>query len=139
MSTQINDVNEAINAAKKIRLPMWSKLCILVGAFLAYFLFDHFGRTDLGLPILNFIFVVCFIIFVKWKLRRHAWFWITMTIVAALHVPLFLFVPWTRAWVPALVITAIDTADFCLMLWILSVVEKFMEEQKPSENEPRSL
>ena len=29
----------------------------------------------------------------KWKLRRHAWFWGTMAILAALHVPLILFVP----------------------------------------------
>jgi hypothetical protein len=48
----------------------------------------------------------------KSKLRRQAWFWIAMTVSAALHVPLILFVPWTARWVPALAITVGATADF---------------------------
>jgi hypothetical protein len=50
-----------------------------------------------------------------------------MTILAALHVPLILFVPWTTKWVPALLIIPIGFADLYVMLWVLSVVGKFME------------
>jgi hypothetical protein len=56
-----------------------------------------------------------------------------MTIVAALHVPLMLFVPWTSKWVPALAIAAIDSADLIVMLAILSVVGKYMEGPKTAE------
>jgi hypothetical protein len=56
-----------------------------------------------------------------------------MTILAALHVPLILFVPWTTKWVPAIAIAAIDSADLIAMLAILSVVGKFMEEPETSE------
>jgi len=69
----------------------------------------------------------------KWRLRRHAWFWITMTVIVALHVPLILFVPWGTRWVPALAIAAIDSLDFCLILWILAVVGKFIEGPRTSE------
>ena len=74
-----------------------------------------------------------FAIAVKWRLRRRAWFWITITILAALHVPLILFVPWTPKWVPAIAIAAIDSADLIAMLAILSVVGKLVEGPNTSE------
>ena len=77
--------------------------------------------------------MLAFAIAVKWKLRRYVWFWGTMTILAALHVPLVLFVPWTTKWVPALAIAAIDSADLIVMLAILSFVGKFMEGSNAPE------
>jgi hypothetical protein len=127
------DVNEGIQAAKKIRLPKWALLCIGLVAFLLYFVFYYFGRLDLDLPILNFIAVICFILFVKRKLRRYAWFWITMVAIVAAHVPLFMFVPWTTRWIPALMIAVIDSADFCLMLWVISAVGNFMKGSEAAE------
>jgi hypothetical protein len=35
-----------------------------------------------------------FAIAAKWKLEGQVWFWIT--ILAALHVPVILFIPWTQ-------------------------------------------
>jgi len=74
-----------------------------------------------------------FAIALKWKLKRHAWFWGTMAILAALHVPLILFVPWTTKWVPAIAIAAIGSADICVILAVLAVVKKFMEGSKTAE------
>jgi hypothetical protein len=82
---------------------------------------------------MNCVGMLVFAVAVKWKLRRHAWFWGTMALLAALHVPLILFVPWTTKWVPALAIAAIDSADFCVILAILSVVGKFMGGPEASE------
>ena len=90
------------------------------------FLFALYGRLELAMPLMIIIGVLGLVILVKWKLRRHAWFWIAITVIAALHVPLILFVPWTTRWVPALAITVIASADFCLILWILLVVGKLV-------------
>jgi hypothetical protein len=128
-----NDIKNDIKAAKKIWLPWQGVLCGIIGSTLSAWLFDHFGRLNLALPTLNCIAVLGFAIAIKWKLRRHAWFWITMTILAALHVPLILFVPWTTKWVPAIAIAVIVSADICVMLAILSVVGKFMKRPKTSE------
>lgn len=49
-----------------------------------------------------------------------------MILVAGLHVPLLLLVPWTTKWIPALAIGAIDSADLCLIVWALAVAEQFM-------------
>jgi hypothetical protein len=53
-----------------------------------------------------------------------------MTVIAALHVPLILFVPWTTKWIPAIVIIPIGPADLYAMLAILSVVGKLTESPK---------
>ncbi len=98
-----------------------------------YSLFDHFGRLNIALPTLNCIAVLGFAIAVKWKLSSHVWFWILMTILAALHVPLILFVPWTTKWVPAIAIAVIDSADLIVMLAIIVAAGKFMEAPKTAE------
>jgi len=122
-----NDVKGEIREAKKIRLPWWGVLLVIIGSLPIYWLFNHFGRLNIALPTLNGIGMLAFAIAVKWKLRRRAWFWITMAVIAALHVPLVLFVPWTTRWVPALAIAAIDSADLIVILTILSVVGKLVE------------
>ena len=128
-----NDIKGDIKAARKIRLPWWGVLCLIVGGLPVIWLFDHFGEFNLFLLTFNCVAVLVFAIAVKRKLRRHTWFWGMMTILAALHVPLILFVPWTTKWVPATAIAAIDSADLIVMLTILSVVGKFMEGSKTAE------
>jgi hypothetical protein len=128
-----NDVRGEIKGAKKLRMPGWAVVCVIIVSFTCAQLFEHFGKLDLVLPILNNIGVLGFMIVFKRKLWRHAWFWGTMATIAALHVPLTLSVHWTTRWVPALVIAVIDSLDFCLILWILAVVGKFMGEQKTPE------
>ncbi|HEY1308317.1 MAG TPA: hypothetical protein VGF24_32435 [Vicinamibacterales bacterium] len=92
-----HDIKRDIKAARKIRLPWSLLLCGIVAACLSAWLFDQFGHLNLTLPTLNCIGVLGFAIAVKWKLRQRAWFWGTMTILAALHVPLILIVPWLLA------------------------------------------
>lgn len=128
-----NDIKNDIKAARKIRLPWWGILCLIAGGLPVIWLFDHFGEFNLFLPTFNCVAVLGFAIAVKRNLRRHAWFWGTMAILAAFHVPLVLFVPWTTKWAPALVIAAIDSADLIVMLTILSVVGKFMEGSNAPE------
>jgi hypothetical protein len=118
-----NDVRDEIKAAKKLRMPGWAMVCTIAVSFLCAQIFRRFGKLDLVLPILNSIGVLGFVIALKRKLWLRASFWGTMTVIAALHVPLIVFVPWGTKWVPALAIAAIDSADFCLILWILAVVE----------------
>jgi hypothetical protein len=129
----VNDVRSDIKAAKKLRLPWWGVLCGIVGSFLCAWLFDSLGKLELVLPALNSIAVLGFMLVLKRKLWPYAWLWSTMSVLAALHVPLVLFVPWTTRWVPALEIAVIDSADFCLILWILVVVGKLVGGPKASE------
>ena len=90
----VDDVRGEIKTAKKLRLPWWGVLCVVIGSYLCAELFDKFGKLDLVVPILNTIVVLGFMLALKRKLWRYAWFWVTMLVIALLHVPLILFVPW---------------------------------------------
>ena len=118
---------------RKMRLPWWGMLGIILGGLPVLILFDHFGKFNLARPTLTSAVIVVIAIALRWKLRGHLWFWITMIVLAALHVPLLLLVPWTTRWVPAFVIIPIGMADLYLMLLVLSVVGKLMEGPKASE------
>lgn len=122
-----DDIKADIRAVRKIRLPWWNLLGIGIATLLVAWLLDHLGRFELVRPIVNSALVLGFAVAVKRNLRRRLWFWNTMAILAVLHVPLILFFPWSRLWVPAIMIAAIDTADLIVMLAIISVVGKFME------------
>jgi hypothetical protein len=110
---------------RKMRLPWWGVLCVILGALAVLILFDHFGQLALARPTMISAAMVVIAIAMRWRLKRHVWFWVTMIVFAALHVPLILFVPWTTKWVPALAIVPIGIADLFIMLWVLSVVGKF--------------
>jgi hypothetical protein len=116
---------------RKMRLSWRGGLCVFFGTVLGALPFIYFGRFDLARPSLISIGMVTLSIAMRWKLRHHVWFWITMISLAVLHLPLILFLPWTTRWIPAVVIAPIGVADLYAMLWVISAVGKFMERQKP--------
>lgn len=123
----IRDIADDIRSAKKIWLPWWGVLCWMAACALITWSLIELGRFDLALPVLNSIAVVGFTVVVKRRMATRVWFWITMAVMAALHVPLVLFVPWTTKWIPAIVFAVVDSLDFCLMLWVLAVVRLFVD------------
>jgi len=129
----IQDIKNDLRDAKKIRIPWWGLLCWMAICGLIEWLLIELGRFDLGLPVLNSVAVVGFAIVLKRKQANHAWFWITMLFLAALHIPLVLFTPWTSKWVPSLAIAAIDTADLIVILAILNMIKGFSVDPETNQ------
>jgi hypothetical protein len=127
-------VKTDIREAKKVRLPWQALLCLFVVAMFLRGRLKDSGLLYLYLPIFNGVGVFGFLFYLKWRLRRYVWFWLTMTAVLALHILLILVVPWTNDWIPALAIAGIDSLDLCLIFWILDVVEELVGSSK--ENAP---
>jgi hypothetical protein len=127
------DLKVDLKAAKKMRLPWWGVLCVMIGVIPVYILFDHFEKPALTMPIASCVGAIVFAIVLKWNLRTRASFWITMTVIAALHVPLILFVPWPTKWVPAAEFAGFASIDLYVMLAILSFVGNVVERPKTSE------
>jgi hypothetical protein len=122
-----------MKAAKQMHpLPWWGVLCVIVGALPIFFLFNHFGRFELARPILYDTAILCFAVALLWKLRRHVWFWITITALIALHLALILSVRWTTKWVPAMAVVPIGLADLYVVLVIVSVVGRVIEKAETS-------
>ncbi|MFI5115774.1 MAG: hypothetical protein ACHP8B_03655 [Terriglobales bacterium] len=129
----MNELKREIQEAKELHLSWRTRLFIFIVGAPTVFLFGIYGRLELAMPLIIIIGMHGLVILFKWKLRRQTWFWIAMTVSAALHVPLILFVPWHTRWVPALALAVIASADFCLILWILLVVERLMGGPKTAE------
>ena len=100
---------------------------MIVGSLPIIWLFDHLARFDLALPTLLSVGMLGFTIALKWKMRGRVWFWMTMTVIAALHLPLIVFVPWPTKWIPAPLLVPFCIADLCAMLAIVSVMGKLVE------------
>ena len=128
-----SDVKNRIKGAQKLRLPWWGILLWMGLCAPVIWVCDQLGRLNMALPILNGVAVLSLLIALRWELRRHAWFWVAMTIIAALHAWLIWSIPWTTKWAPALEIAAIDSADFCVLLWVLSAVGKWMDGRTAAE------
>ena len=118
---------------RQMRMSWRGGLCVFFGTILLALLFVSVGRFDLARPIMVSLAMVGLAITMRWKLRKHVWFWVTMTVLAALHVPLILFVPWTTKWIPAILIVPVGIADLYVMLWVISGVGKFMVKQETTK------
>jgi len=94
-------------------------------------LFVRFGRFELARPTLFSIVVIVFAIAMKWELRGCMWFWAAMLVVAALHVPLILCVPWTTRWIPALVMTPIAIADVAAIVALIALLQRLLGPVSP--------
>lgn len=132
MSLSINVRND-IRTAQKLRLPWWGVLIWMALCLPVIWGLDHIGKLNMALPTLNCIAILSLLIALRWKLKRHMWFWAVMLIIAILHALLIWYVPWTTKWVPAIAIAVIDSVDFCIVLWILAGVGKLMEGPSTSE------
>jgi hypothetical protein len=129
------DLKRDLRAAREIHLPVWVLLLAGVGAALIAILLDHYGKIVFALPVYNSLVVFSYLIALRWGLRMRIWFWVALTIFAILHVPLILLIPWTNKWVPPFAIATLDTVDFCTILWLLSVLGRFMKEPRACKNE----
>jgi hypothetical protein len=76
------------------------------------------------MPTASAISVLAFAIAVKWELRERLWFWITVIVFAALHIPPIFLVPWTTKWVPALAFAAIASWDLIGFFAIIALVAR---------------
>jgi len=101
---------------KQLTLSWRSGLGVFFGTILIGLLFYHFGKLALARPTIFCSLAIIIAIAMRWELRRHVWFWITMAVIVALHIPLILFVPWTTKWIPAILITPICLGDLAVMI-----------------------
>src|SRR5580704_8536128 len=99
----------------------------IIGALLipVFFLFIYLGKAELGFTVCIVLGMVILAIKRRWKLRRHAWFWVTIAIVLALHIPFLFSVRWPRSNVPTLAFSLpFGIADFLLISGAISLAEK---------------
>jgi hypothetical protein len=76
--------------------------------------------------------LVILIVRMRWDLRKHVWFWATITFLVLLHVPLILFTPWTNVNLPGPTVAPFAFLDFGIMYGCIKLVEKAAKRSWPA-------
>jgi hypothetical protein len=109
-----------------------------IGAILApvILLFAYLGNADMGLTVFIVLGAIIFAIKLRWKLRKHIWFWATIVLILALHVPLFYLVRWPQGKTPTIAYSMpLGIADFLLIMGAIGLAEKVFSKGCSSDNE----
>ena len=64
-----------------------------------------------------------------WDLRTRVWFWLTISIIALLHVPLILLIPWPFKQLTYIALLPAGLLDFGIAYGIIRLVENMMERR----------
>lgn len=110
------------------------KKVFLVGLALAAIIFpvvpllDHLGRPELIYPVVTAFVAIAVAMRARWELRGQLWFWTTITVIASLHVPLILLIPWTAGWIPAPVTKLFCIVDLVIIYAIIGFIEKLNQK-----------
>jgi hypothetical protein len=115
---------EIAETRKRIASFLWA-ITVAVLTSPLFFLFDSFGKPGNGRAAWFSAMTILIAMNVRWELRKHIWFWLTMLCIVVEHVPLVLFVPWTSRWIPAVGILPIVVVDIALIFGCLYLVEKW--------------
>jgi hypothetical protein len=86
----------------------------------------YLGRPDLERPSFYAAATLAVAVEVCRDLSRRLWFWVSMVVIAAVHVPLILLLPWQSGWIPSPLIFMCVVADFVIILAFISFIEKLM-------------
>lgn len=108
---------------------------LVIAAILApvLVLFLCFGKVDLGLTVFIVLGMILLAVKIRWSLRKHVWFWATIVLILALHVPLFFIVRWPQGKTPTIAYTLpFGIADFFIILGALGLAEKLFSKDSSS-------
>lgn len=61
-----------------------------------------------------------------WHLRRHAWFWIVLAVMVALHVALVVFIPWGDKSYPGYTLLPVAGLDYGIVYGSFKLAERVM-------------
>jgi len=111
----------------------------MIGAMLlpVLFFFIYIGKAELGFTACIVLAMFLIAVRLRWKLRKHVWFWATIVLILALHVPLLFIVRWPETNVPTIVYSMpLATVEFLLMMGAISLAQKvFSMGSSPDEED----
>jgi hypothetical protein len=110
--------------------PVTRKFGLLAGICTSPFfiIFAYFGDSERGSTAWFSAIVISVAIRMFWALRKRVWFWITITLIALVHVPLTLFVSWPfKPQLTFVALLPVGLLDLAIVYGIIRLVENVIE------------
>ena len=99
-------------------------------------LFAVLGEAEMGFTIVIVLGMTMAAIKLRWKLRRHIWFWPTIAFILLLHIPLLFLVRWPDTKVPTIFYSMpIGFVDFLLVMGAIGLANKIFSKGSSSDDE----
>jgi len=103
----------------------WSGTIIGVMLLPVFFVFVYLGKAEMGFNAMLVLGLAMIAVKLRWRLRKHVWFWATIALILLLHIPLLFIVGWPQSNVPTIAYSLpIGIVDFLLITGALSLAEK---------------
>ena len=110
---------------------------LIIGVILApvFLLFILLGDAEMGLKVFVVLAMAILAIKLHWDSRKRFWFWATIVIILALHVPLVLMVRLPHGNVPTRsYVIPVGIADFVIFWGALDLAERlFVKNPSPHD------
>lgn len=124
------------DAPKEKRSTDWSGTIIGISLLPVFLVFVFLGKAEMGFTACIVLGASMGAVRFRWQLRRHVWFWATIILILALHIPLLFLVRWPDSNVPTLVYSLpLGLVDALLIMGALSLAEKIFSENSSSTGE----
>ncbi|HLV85516.1 MAG TPA: hypothetical protein VKV39_00985 [Candidatus Sulfotelmatobacter sp.] len=102
-----------------------------------FFLITFLRDADAGLAVCIVLGMVMLAIKIRWRLRKHLWFWVVIGFILALHAPLILRFQVPQGNTPTLFYTMpLGIVDFLIISGALGIAEKlFLKNASADEDD----
>jgi hypothetical protein len=111
----------------------WALIALLCGVPF-FVLFAYLGDPGRGRVALIAVGLLILAARAQWNLKEYAWFWVTLAILAVLHVALVLLVPWTSRSYPGITLLPIGVVDYAILYGAIKLAEKVMGRGKAASS-----
>lgn len=122
--------------AKEKKSADWSGTLIGVALWPVFFFFVYLGKPEIGFTTIIVLGLSILAVKLHWKLRKHAWFWATIVVILALHVPLLFVIRWPDTNVPTIAYSLpLGIVDFLLITAGINLAQKLFSKGEDEENQ----
>lgn len=114
----------------------WSGTIIGVMLLPVFFVFVVLGKAEMAFNLILVLGLVMIAVKLRWKLRRHAWYWVTIAFVLFLHIPFLFLVHWPQSNIPTIAYSLpLGIADFLLISGAISLAQRIFMKNGSSDDE----
>jgi hypothetical protein len=78
--------------------------------------------------------MICLAARFYWDLRKYVWFWVTITLIVLVHVPLIVLIPWPFKQLTYIAALSFGYADFGIAYGIIQLAENIVERNSKEKN-----
>jgi hypothetical protein len=107
---------EQLDEPKRERRTDWTGTLIGIALLPVFVVFVWLDKAEMGFTVTIILGMIVLAIKLQWKLRKHIWFWATIAVVLAIHVPLIFIVRWPDTRIPTIAYSMpLGIADFLVI------------------------